>query len=754
MSITIKYGNYTFGSSSNVEAWGENGNTRLNIGTLPTRHGGWVNEPTTLDVKRINISGVIHKTTQDAIQTELRALTKALNEPNADKTMEKTLKFWDNWFVKAVKETFSFEIIPGTTGLALEYDIGFVCLDPFTYRDTVEKISKTLEASNITAIDTCNVITGWTLFGFADTIGTILETTTTQRLDTTSNALTFEAPTGTEEKASSSAHRARTSNVATIGTVLVHGLMVGDLVTISSMTVSTYDVEDAVVLSVPDSTHFTYANSGSDEGETADTAGSITRSSVSFGMYKTETPIGPLARITGAADAGTNTTTIIDAGKFASGANIGDRVWNVTRGLASKVSNVDSANQITISPAIAGQTTGDTYEVGGRYIGVYVYIKTVDIISALSSIAIRIGQDSSNYKQYAITELKTGWNHISFEIIDNPDATTVGSPSFAGTSYYTAIVFNCTETLNELLADDIIIQYIYYCGGTGRVLIDSCETTTPGLIFVPPPANWSNYTGTYLYRTGSAYEGSYCYGLVRMGTSNGYLWGTGRSISSTNLAGSKFCVAIKLTSNAKSKIGGIWIQLSSAGGWVAKCFPASSLKADVWEILTLNCVTDNIDYVSSGGTIDFGAITSIVINGNAVYKTLGWTSTDFKIDYLHYETKFGNGALGVEVENLSDSLVYPTYRILAKNAFSTGWGLKNYVTGKSIIINVALSINDYVEIDTQALTVKKNGTSIIGSVATTSTLGLWLESGGNFMGIINTASPLGQLQVTFKPRYY
>jgi hypothetical protein len=64
-----------------------------------------------------------------------------------------------------------------------------------------------------------------------------------------------------------------------------------------------------------------------------------------------------------AADGGTNTTTIVEAGAFAN-AKRGDIVVNHSRAEAvSYVVSVDSANQVTISPAITGQTTGDSIEL-------------------------------------------------------------------------------------------------------------------------------------------------------------------------------------------------------------------------------------------------------------------------------------------------------------------------------------------------------------------------------------------------------
>lgn len=72
------------------------------------------------------------------------------------------------------------------------------------------------------------------------------------------------------------ASRERTFNVATIETDEDHGLIVGARVTIANMGDSNYDATDAEVLSTPSSTTFTYANTAADEGNTADTAGTVT----------------------------------------------------------------------------------------------------------------------------------------------------------------------------------------------------------------------------------------------------------------------------------------------------------------------------------------------------------------------------------------------------------------------------------------------------------------------------------------------
>jgi hypothetical protein len=69
-------------------------------------------------------------------------------------------------------------------------------------------------------------------------------------------------------------HRARASNIATIGTATAHGLIAGESVDVSDLGGTGYN-GDHIVLSAPDSTHFTYANIGDPESEAADTGGTI-----------------------------------------------------------------------------------------------------------------------------------------------------------------------------------------------------------------------------------------------------------------------------------------------------------------------------------------------------------------------------------------------------------------------------------------------------------------------------------------------
>ena len=70
------------------------------------------------------------------------------------------------------------------------------------------------------------------------------------------------------------ATRSRTSGVATIVTGAAHGFSTGDVITIASMTDTTFNDVQAEII-VVDSTTFTYANAGVDVVSGADTAGRV-----------------------------------------------------------------------------------------------------------------------------------------------------------------------------------------------------------------------------------------------------------------------------------------------------------------------------------------------------------------------------------------------------------------------------------------------------------------------------------------------
>lgn len=80
--------------------------------------------------------------------------------------------------------------------------------------------------------------------------------------------------------ATGTAHRAVTTNVATIGTATAHGLATGNSVVIAGMTDATYNGTYSITR--VDNTHFTYALTHADETEIADLAGTVTFSALAL----------------------------------------------------------------------------------------------------------------------------------------------------------------------------------------------------------------------------------------------------------------------------------------------------------------------------------------------------------------------------------------------------------------------------------------------------------------------------------------
>jgi hypothetical protein len=98
--------------------------------------------------------------------------------------------------------------------------------------------------------------------------------------------------------------------------------------------------------------------------------------------------------VVAAADAGTTTTTIVEAGAFTN-AKRGDLVLNITRSNAvSYVTEVTDANTIQISPAITGQTTGDNIEINAIPVAINtaddVYVSLIDEFATSTSASVSI----------------------------------------------------------------------------------------------------------------------------------------------------------------------------------------------------------------------------------------------------------------------------------------------------------------------------------------------------------------------------
>ena len=146
-------------------------------------------------------------------------------------------------------------------------------------KDDKFKIAKCSDATfNIVGGVVVSVVSD-TQFTFAQTAGNVTEKNETAgKLYLNIAELTDDTPRYWGDDSITSTHRTRSTNVSTITTTAAHGLVTGQAVTISGLGGSDYNASD-VVITVTSTTAFTYANTGSDEGSTADTNGVVTNNS-------------------------------------------------------------------------------------------------------------------------------------------------------------------------------------------------------------------------------------------------------------------------------------------------------------------------------------------------------------------------------------------------------------------------------------------------------------------------------------------
>ena len=113
---------------------------------------------------------------------------------------------------------------------------------------------------------------------------------------------------------------------------------------------------------------------------------------IRFSSWSTST--FTLANYTATAEAGTNTTTIVDTGAFAN-AKRGDIVINTSRSNAvSYITEVTDNDTVVISPAISGQTTGDSITFNALPIAMDtlddVYVPLIDTYATASTASVSI----------------------------------------------------------------------------------------------------------------------------------------------------------------------------------------------------------------------------------------------------------------------------------------------------------------------------------------------------------------------------
>jgi len=110
-----------------IEQHSDQSNTRVQLQTVPKRHGALLTDIPVLDVRKIQLKGVIYGTTQDAVRTKIREIEAALGFTRGK------LKLFSDRFYWAWKTDFSFSYVPSTGMLVAVVTMGFACDDPFEY---------------------------------------------------------------------------------------------------------------------------------------------------------------------------------------------------------------------------------------------------------------------------------------------------------------------------------------------------------------------------------------------------------------------------------------------------------------------------------------------------------------------------------------------------------------------------------------------------------------------------------------------
>lgn len=110
-----------------IEQWDEGLNTRINMQSVPKRHGGLVTELPVLEPRRIRMRGRMFATSQEEMRNSLRAIEAGLGYTR------KTLTIFDDRFYSAYKAGFSHAYVEGSALLVATVSIEFIADDPFEY---------------------------------------------------------------------------------------------------------------------------------------------------------------------------------------------------------------------------------------------------------------------------------------------------------------------------------------------------------------------------------------------------------------------------------------------------------------------------------------------------------------------------------------------------------------------------------------------------------------------------------------------
>lgn len=150
-SQILKFGGVDL--SPYIETWQEKLDTRLNAVTVPNRAGVLFSSARVLDARRIDLTGRIVSPDGTALglRTTLDTLSNLFNQ------LDQQLQLWDDRYITATKATFGFAYVPGSAMRVVDFQVSFLCADPFTYSTSGSTNSYNLTTGDV-AIDITNNI--------------------------------------------------------------------------------------------------------------------------------------------------------------------------------------------------------------------------------------------------------------------------------------------------------------------------------------------------------------------------------------------------------------------------------------------------------------------------------------------------------------------------------------------------------------------------------------------------------------------
>ena len=119
---SIKFNDSTL---EGVTGWTEDINSRVNESVIPRMDGSKISGNPSLESRMINIKGVLVASSVDDIRTKLNVLSRIINSGL------KSLQLHDDRYIYAAKKSFSYEY--SRDGKLVEYEIDFICPDPYYY---------------------------------------------------------------------------------------------------------------------------------------------------------------------------------------------------------------------------------------------------------------------------------------------------------------------------------------------------------------------------------------------------------------------------------------------------------------------------------------------------------------------------------------------------------------------------------------------------------------------------------------------